>query len=393
MLMRNAVGDAPGTLYFNPAAPISEIQVIAYGPSGIDEQRVFSIPDLRLLLMKWPIVWINVNGIDDGTTLQEIGNLFQLHPLALEDVQNVTQRPKVDVYDDHLFIIARTVDSAQELEIDQMSMFVGDNYVITFQQRSGDPLDPVRRRLRMGSGQIRDMGSGYLAYAILDAIIDHYFPLLERYGDELEHLEDAVALNPHPSVLAEVYRAKRELFNLRKATWPMRDVINTLARDECRFIKQDTRVYLRDCYDHIVQILDLVETNRELCSALMEFYLSSQSTRMNEVMKVLTIISTVFIPLTFIAGIYGMNFDSMWELHVAWGYPAAMVAMAVIAAVELWFFYRKGWLGSSVNVHPHLQRGSDSPRRPEPAGKSVTLPPRDTPSMSIPLPAAHTEAS
>lgn len=353
MMLRHEPGAAPGTLYFNPSAPISKVRVIGFGPNGVDERVIKEIPDLRLMMMRHPFVWINVDGVEDSNTLQQIGELFMLHPLCLEDVQNTQQRPKVDAYPEHLFVLMRTLEFKPELQVDQLSMFIGDNYLITFQQYEGDPLDPIRRRILQGQGNIRTAGMGFLGYSIIDAVIDNYFPVMEVYGERLETLEGEAAASTQRSTLAAIYQVKRDLFAVRKALWPLREVVNAMCRDDHRWFAGDTKVYLRDCYDHMVQLLDLVETNRELCSALMEFYLSCQGTRMNEVMKLLTIMSTLFIPLTFIVGVYGMNFDNMPELHSPWGYHIAWGVMAGIVAVELAFFYRRGWLGASSVLDAH----------------------------------------
>ena len=280
------------------------------------------------------------------------GHVFGLHRLALEDVSNVPQRPKAEWYDEHLFVVGRMIRLIPALDVEQLSMFLGSGYVLTFQERAGDPLDPVRRRLQGPPGRIRAVGADYLAYAILDAVTDHYFPVLESYGDELEALEDCILAGTGRLAMARLHAVKRDLLTLRKSIWPVRDAITALLRDPGELIGEGTQVYLRDCHDHVVQAAELVETYRELAASLTDLYLSSVSYRMNEIMKVLTIFTAVFIPLSFIAGLYGMNFDrsesplNMPELEWYFGYPFALGLMAVIALGLLYYFWRRGWIGS-----------------------------------------------
>ncbi|MCY2964028.1 MAG: magnesium/cobalt transporter CorA, partial [Planctomycetota bacterium] len=249
-------------------------------------------------------------------------------------------------------LVSHMVRLEETLELEQISMFVGPNFVISFQERPGwDCLEPVRERVRKCVTRVREAGPGYLAYSLLDAVVDHYFPVLEAYGERLETLEDQIILQPDRSAVAEVHDVKRELLNVRRSIWPQREALNVMVRDDIANFDPETRLYLRDVYDHAVRIIDLVETYREICSDLMDLYLSSVSNRMNEVMKVLTVISTLFIPLTFIAGVYGMNFDpdsSPWNMpEVRWylGYPLCMGLMAVVSIAQLYFFYRRGWIG------------------------------------------------
>jgi magnesium transporter len=267
-------------------------------------------------------------------------------------VVNVHQRSKVDTFGDRTFIVTHMLRMVEHLQSEQLSLFLGPNFVITFQEEAGwDCFEPLRDRIRKQVAKLCAAGPGHLAYAILDAVIDHYFPVLEIFGERLESLEDRILLNPDRAVVGEIHDLKRELLHVRRAVWPQREALNTLVRDEIPHINAEARLYLRDCYDHCVRIIDLVETYREVCSDLMDLYLSSISNRMNEIMKVLTIISTVFIPLTFIVGIYGMNFDTsspynMPELKWRWGYSLCLVVMVVITIGQVLFFRRKGWIGS-----------------------------------------------
>lgn len=361
---RTDPGASPGSLAVDPTARSPVMQVMAFDQQQLIEQQVSSPAEIVPFLTQWPVTWVNVDGLGDARILAELGEIFHLHPLALEDVVNVHQRAKVEEYHQHLFIVARMVELNRRLETEQLSLFLGRNFVLTFLQDPGDSFDPVRKRIRDGRGRIRVSGCGYLAYALLDAVVDAYFPVIEAYGDRLDELEDEVVLRPGQRSIARIHAAKRDLRVLRRAIWPLREEVNRLSRDASEFIDAETRVYLRDCYDHTVQIIDLVETYRELGSDLTDLYLSSLSNRMNEVMKVLTVIATIFMPLGFIAGVYGMNFDgkaSPWnmpELSWPWGYPFALGIMALVALTMLAFFRRQGWLGAIY--------GNTPPREPEP---------------------------
>jgi magnesium transporter len=344
-------GAPPGTLIPDPHASRTAIHVMAYGPDRLEEQTLTDPDAVRPFLGHWPVVWVDVDGLADVATVRRLGEIFGLHALALEDVLNVYQRPKLEQYGEHYFIVARMPAGADPLETEQLSLFLGPNFVLDFQDSlPGDCLDPVRQRIRGSVGQLRQVGTDYLMYAILDAVVDASFPLLERFGERLDALEDAVLERPDQATVAQIHRIKRDLLLLRRATWPLRDTLHALVRDENPLVSDETRLYLRDCYDHTLRIIELIETYRELCADLVDLYLSSVNNRMNEVMKVLTVFATIFIPLTFIVGVYGMNFDhdsSPWnmpELSWYWGYPAVWVLMAAIAGLLLYFFWRKGWL-------------------------------------------------
>jgi magnesium transporter len=304
-----------------------------------------------------------------------IGKLLGLHPLALEDVMNNHQRSKVEQYGDHLFIVARMVEGQTELETDQLGMFLGKNFVVMFQQTPGDCMDKLRESIRVGRGIIRSSGPDYLAYAVLDAIIDSYFPILERFGEEIEALEDEIMGKPDHGIIGRTHAVKSKLLILRRAIWPLREALHVLVRDPTPTIQESTRIYLRDCSDHTFQLIDLLETYRELASDLLELYHSSLSNRMNEVMQVLTVIATLFIPLTFIVGVYGMNFDtaiSPWnmpELKWYFGYPLVWAVMLATAGGLLYFFNRKGWLRGVGHVEPR-------PRADQRAGGNGQKPPK-----------------
>lgn len=317
------------------------------------EEEVRDIERLTVLRGQWPVLWVNIDGLGDVQLIARLGEMFRLHRLALEDAVNVRQRAKVELYEDHLFIVARMLAFNAQIESEQVSLFLGDGFVISFQQGvPGDAFDPVRDRIRKGAGLIRRMGADYLAYELLDAIIDGYFPVLEEMGERLEQLEDEILIRPQAGAVGRLHDIKRELLTLRRAAWPLREATNSLVRDANRFLSDETRVHLRDCYDHAIRIIDFVETDRELASDLMDLYLSSINQRMTEIMKVLTIISTLFIPLTFIAGVYGMNFDTsksgwnMPELTWPFGYLFALGLMVLTVIALLFYFRRKGWIGT-----------------------------------------------
>ena len=321
------------------------MQVMAYGPAEFVEQDIPSADAIAPFLGQWPVVWLNVDGLGDAEAIRRFGEIFGIHPLALEDVINVHQRPKVEPYEKYLFIVMHMLLTGEKLDTEQLSLFLGSNFVLTFQEQpGGDCFAPIRERIRKNHGRIRAAGPDYLVYSLLDAVVDNYFPILERAGERLETVEQEVVTQPRNETLARIQAIKRDLLLLRRAVWPMREALNSLLRDDTPFIARETRTYLRDCYDHSVRIIDILETDRETSFGLLETYLSSVSNRMNEIIKVLTIITTIFMPLTFIAGIYGMNFAHMPELNWPWAYPLVMGLMAAIAAAMLVYFRRKGWL-------------------------------------------------
>jgi magnesium transporter len=343
-------GSAPGTLVSDPDASPSVIHAIAYGPDGIEERDLPDARSAREMVGKHAVVWLNVDGLGDVQALQELGDLFKLHRLALEDVVNVHQRAKVERYADELFVVARMPLRHEDGQhgTEQLSLFLGGNFLLSFQEHAGDCFDQVRKRIREGKGRMRSAGPDYLAYALLDAVVDSYFPVLAGCGDRLDALEDAMFLRPDPHMVSRIHRVRRDLLAVRRAMWPLRECLSSLMRDPDELVSAETRVYLRDCYDHGVQIIDLLETYRDLAGGLMDTYLSLVSQRMNEIMKVLTIYAAIFIPLTFVAGIWGMNFDSgasplnMPELGWAFGYPAALALMLVLGVGQLIWFRRKG---------------------------------------------------
>jgi magnesium transporter len=343
-------GSPPGTLAVEPDARHPDIRLMAYGPESLEERAIASPAELKGVLDGWPVVWVNVDGLGSETTIREIGEVFGLHNLVLEDIVHAGQRAKVEAYEEYLYVVVQQ-PVADTLETEQVSLVLSRNGVLTLQERPGDSFESVRERIRKAKGLIRGRGADFLAYALVDAVVDSYFPVLERLGDHLELLEEEVLERPDRETVAKIHEVRRDLLGLRKAAWPHRDMANGLVRDAGAFVTPDTAVYLRDVYDHAIRIIDLVEAFREVSADLMNIYLSSVSNRMNEIMKVLTIIATIFIPLSFIAGVYGMNFDtsvSRWnmpELGWALGYPFALGVMAGVAVAFLVYFRRKGWLG------------------------------------------------
>jgi magnesium transporter len=333
------------------------ISVIAYGPGDLVTRDRSSPDEACSLIARHAVTWINVEGLGDAATIERFGELLNLHRLALEDTVNVHQRAKVETYGNVLFIVLRMVsagkDDGEHCKTEQISFFVGPNWVLSFQEgHPGDSFDRVRSRLREATAKMRRLGSDYLAYTLIDAAIDNYYPVLEGYAERLDQLEDQVIEPVGRQVIDELHNVKADLLILRRAIWPLRDAMAYLARETHERVTDETRLYFRDCYDHVVQVVDLIETYRELTADLRDLYMSSLSNRINETMRILTIFSTFFIPLTFIASIYGMNFDwengakplNMPELHWYFGYPFALSMMAATGAAMLVYFLRRGWI-------------------------------------------------
>jgi magnesium transporter len=346
-------GSMPGTLKIPKNAPLTEIILIDYSEAERTRVQLEKPEDSIPYLDTASVSWVDVLGLGSEDVLRQLGKVFNLHPLVLEDIVNVPQRPKVEDYEDHVVIISQMVlvkENGTGFWVEQVSLILGKHYLLTVQEEpSRDCFQPVRDRIRTGKGAIRKQGPDYLAYTLIDSIIDGFFPVLEAYGEQIEELEDEVVANPTRRTIERIYQVRRELLALRRAIWPQRDAINSIIRDGSDLISPEVRVYLRDCYDHAVQVMDMVETYRELTSGLMDIYLSSVGNKMNEIMKLLTVISSIFIPLTFIAGVYGMNFSTeksplnMPELNWYWGYPACLGLMTAIALGLIYFFWRRGW--------------------------------------------------
>ena len=343
-------GTQPGTLAAHAEAGDAPVRITSfrYDANRCEEG---SVPPSGIPSLSPPeggVLWLDVSGLSDPSVVRAIGERFGFHTLALEDVLNVPQRPKVEWYENHLLVVLREIRHPQPGE--QVSFFLGDRVVVSFQERPGDGFDPVRERLRQGKGRIRSEGADFLLYALCDSVLDSFFPTLEKLGDEVEDMEERVLVSPVPETFLDIRRLKRDLLEVRHAVWPARDALNLLLIEEHALIRPGTKVFFRDCYDHTIQLMDMVETFREMASGLVDEYMSAVSNRMNEIMKVLTVMASIFIPLTFIVGLYGMNFDTkaspynMPELTWAYGYPALLLLMAVVAGGMLYYFRRKRWI-------------------------------------------------
>jgi magnesium transporter len=324
-----------------------KLSVISYDQVNLQEKVINKVEEVFSFRNKPSVTWLNIDGVHQIEMLEQVGQHFGLHPLVLEDIASTSQRPKMEDFDDYIFVVLRMLrfdEKENETKTEQISLLLGPDFVISFQEKEGDVFDSIRERIRNNKGRIRKMGADYLAYALIDAVVDNYFMILEKLGETIEEIEEKLVTNPTSETLHTLHDLKREMVFLRKSVWPLREVINRLERSESPLINKSTYVYLRDVYDHTIQVIDAVETFRDMLSGMLDIYLSSVSNRMNEVMKVLTIIATIFIPLTFIAGIYGMNFRYMPELEQAWSYPTILILMLIMAIVMLVYFRRKKWI-------------------------------------------------
>jgi magnesium transporter len=317
---------------------------MTFTASDVSENQSATV-DAALAAADQPgITWINIEGLGEPEAVSRLADRFGLHPLSVEDALSVTQRPKAERYDRYYFIVMRMVRLAPDLEEEQVSLFFGKDFVITVQERrGGDVFDPVRDAIRKDRGRIRTSGADFLAYSLLDAICDGYFPVIETIGERVETLEDVAIARPSPAILGQIHELRHDVVRLRRSVWPMRDLLTALQRESNDLITEETKVFLRDAYDHAIQSLELTENHRETVAAVMEIYLSAQNQRLNEVMKVLTVIATLFIPLTFIASIYGMNFEFMPELRWRYGYAFALGLMGAVGVGMLLYFRKRGW--------------------------------------------------
>ncbi|MEK6532543.1 MAG: magnesium/cobalt transporter CorA [Nitrospirota bacterium] len=340
-------GLPPGTLVHigEKKAETVTMTVFDYAGARCDERTVTNPEELQPPADE-SVTWVDIGGVHKLDLLETFGKQFSLHPLLLEDIANTDQRPKLDDYESYLFLVIKmlSVTEAQDLLVEQVSFVLGRNFVLSFQENGTDVFKPVRERLRGGKGRMRQSGADYLLYALVDAIVDQYFLVLESLGEKIELLQEKVVADPKPDTLREVHALKRQLLFLRRAVWPLREATNGFSRSDCPFLHEPTKVFFRDVYDHVVQIVDTIETLREMVSASLDIYLSSVSYRLNTVMRVLTVITTIFMPLSFIASIYGMNFEHMPELKSEWGYPAVLGSMGLIAIGMLTAFRQRRWL-------------------------------------------------
>lgn len=342
-------GSFPGAVVFVGEQRLAKVQidVIHYDGHGWSEELDVSVRSCADVVRQDSITWMNVSGVHDVDLVERLGECFGIHPMTLEDIANTTQRPKVEEFPGYVFMVLKMIafnEDTQNIDIEHVSAILGDHFVISFLEDDGDVFDAVRDRIRASSGRIRWMKADYLAYSLLDAVVDHYFLAVERMGDIIEEVDDRLLEDPHPGDIKEIHGLKRSILSLRKAVWPIREELATICKSESTLLTTESRVFWRDLYDHCIQIIDLVETHRDILGGMHDTYLSTLSHRMNEVMKVLTIISTIFIPLTFIAGVYGMNFKEMPELQWRGGYYSVWAVMIVISASLYLFFRRKQWL-------------------------------------------------
>ncbi|PLV56691.1 magnesium/cobalt transporter CorA [Thermotoga sp. SG1] len=341
-------GLPPGTLvYTGKHREDFEIEVMSYSPEEFREFRTANVEDVLSFKDSMATTWINIVGVHRTDVVERIGEHFGIHPLVLEDILNVNQRPKIEFFDEYVFLVLKMItydENSSELISEQVSLILTKNCVLTFQEKKGDVFEPVRERIRHNKGVIRKRKSDYLLYSLVDALVDNYFVLLERIDDETEILEKEVLEMSAEDTVQKIYLLKRNLIELRKTIWPLREILNAITKGESSLIKEETLPYFKDVYDHTIRIADTVETFRDIVSGLLDVYLSNMSNKTNEVMKVLTIIATIFMPLTFIAGIYGMNFEYMPELGWKWGYPVVLIVMGVIAFWMVVYFKKKKWL-------------------------------------------------
>lgn len=342
-------GLAPGSLIHigEKKTEATQISLIRYTNDAVEEKLIDRIEELVPSAEVDGKNWININGVHDASVIEKLGRLFNIHPLTLEDIMNTGQRPKTEEFDEYLYVVFKMMyfdDPEKEIVSEQVSLIVGRDYLLSFQEVEKDVFSTVRERIRKARGRFLKAGTDYLAYCLLDAVVDQYFALLEIIGEKIEILEDEILSFPSSGTLERVQAIKREMIVMRKQIWPMREMINAFEKVENSLVHKSTRVYLRDVYDHTIQVIDTLESYRDILAGMLDIYLSSVSNRMNEVMKVLTVIATIFIPITFVAGVYGMNFRYMPELDWKWGYPAIWLLMAAVVVVMLMFFRKKTWL-------------------------------------------------
>ena len=343
------VGAAPGTMeqVGERMADKTSLRVVTYNAAEVRTWPPRDSAEGIFPSIGQGVTWINVDGLHQVDVVTTLGREFNLSALVLEDILNTDHRPKLEIHDDFLFIVVKMLvpePARDSFRVEQLSLILGDAFLLSFQESEGDVFDAIRQRIASGKGRIRQSGPDYLAYALLDAVVDNYFLVLETISAELERLEEALLTAPGPSDLHRFHRLRREAILLRRIIWPIREALAGLIRDDSALIKPETRVFFRDVHDHAVQAMDIVESLRDLASSLLELHLSRNSQRMNETIKVLTLIATIFIPLTFIAGVYGMNFEFMPELRWPWGYPLILLFMLGVAVAMLLYFKRRHWL-------------------------------------------------
>ena len=342
-------GLPPGTLVHVGENKTEKVRIslIDYDEKNFTEKEVKTVDECFPFKDTPSVTWINIDGIHDLEIIEKLGKRYELHPLILEDIVNTGQRPKFEDFDSLIFVVLKMLyldPKTKEVTVEQVSLLLGEHFVISFQEKIGDVFDPIRERIRNSKGRIRKMGADYLLYALMDIIVDHYFVILEQIGEEVEEMEEKLIKNPAPQTLRIIQNLKRDMVFLRKSIWPLREVVGGMERAGSPLIKDTTGIYLRDVYDHTIQVIDTVETFRDMVSGMLDIYLSSVSNRMNEIMKVLTVFAVIFIPLTFIAGIYGMNFEYMPELKWKYGYYIVLGIMGLLGVGMLVSFKKRKWL-------------------------------------------------
>lgn len=342
-------GMSPGTLVHVGEQKIETIKItlMNYDQARLEEKELERIEESFAYKDESPVSWINIDGLHEVDLIQKMGTHFNVHPLTLEDIVNTGQRPKVEDFEDYIYLVFKMLkfeETTGHITSEQVSLIVGPHYVLSFQEAEGDVFSSVRQRIRQARGRIRSAGPDYLAYALIDAAVDHYFLILEKIGERIEHLEEQLHVQATPEILQAIYDLKRELIYFRKQVWPVREVLNAWQKTESALVQEANKIFLRDVYDHTIQVIDTIESFRDIISGVMDLYMSTVSNKMNEVMKVLTIIATIFIPLTFVAGIYGMNFKFMPELEWRWSYPLLWAFLFLIFFGMVVYFKRKKWL-------------------------------------------------
>jgi magnesium transporter len=342
-------GMSPGTLIHVGEQKIDKpgITLINYDPDRLEEKKIKRIEESFEYKDTPPVTWINIDGLHEVEIIEKIGSHFNIHPLILEDIVNTAQRPKVEDFEDYIYFVFKMLkfdEKSSHITSEQVSLILGPHYLISFQEAEGDVFNFVRQRIRKGRGRIRKSGPDYLAYALIDAVVDHYFLILEKVGEKIEQFEEKVQSDPTPEILQNIHNLKREIIYFRKQVWPVREVLSTWQKTESALVQDANKVFISDVYDHTIQVIDTIESFRDIISGMMDLYLSTVSNKMNEVMKVLTIMATIFIPLTFVAGIYGMNFKFMPELEWKWSYPILWVLLVIIFFGMIYYFKRKKWL-------------------------------------------------
>jgi magnesium transporter len=347
---KRSPGEVPGSIVPHPEAPRPVIRVTAYGPNDVVDRELHDPSEIAGYIGRWPVVWVDVRGLGDAPTLGRIGDLFGVHRLALEDVVNLGQRAKLEEFSGHVFIVAYILHYDTQLQSEQLSLFTGENFVLTFQEGSGNSLEAVRERIRNRRGRIREAGADFLAYALLDCAIDHYFPIIDLYAERLDQLEDDVLTGVDRDIIARIHDIRRDLRHLKRTVWQLRDATERFMSGAHSSVSDATRLYLRDCHDHTIRAIEAVESFSELAADLSSLYFARMSHRMNEIMRLLTLIATIFIPLTFITGVYGMNFNpevspfNMPELNWYWGYPFVWGIILVVILGLVLYVHRRGWL-------------------------------------------------